>query len=267
MKKPHNFFTALSSMDNGQRRVALNLADYVMCEAAGGKQVARVTMSSDMREYSEEEIASEFTNRMDGKARLILGTVTQLEADRGRNFYTALATVNRETLNYEANKDKLTVIASSTFLLEGSEKIWNVEGEGDERRLVLSSTDDLSQILAARRQFVSMREMASAVNVRNDQYVMFYEPASGRMEFGIPVVTARGVLISSRTREEATPIDPNLIVLSHPLPAEVSVAFENPYAEIAASSVQELLKYYRKLYGKTTMWVQLEQAIRQSAAA
>lgn len=264
--KRTGFSQVLSSMDerrkenNGLRLVPVEIADYAAVNAEG-PQTARVTLMTNMDDYTAEEIAAAFSKRMDRKARVVDGSMMQLASVRGRNFYTALVVKNTESLPYADNHKKFKLVASSTFL-DDNEQIWTVVGDGDTKRLVLNTQEDLSKVLASRKRHTNTPEHAS-VGAINGHYAMYYSPVSGKMEFGFPVVTKKGVVVASRDADADIAIDPLLIVASEPL--KDHKIFENPHVELSATGATKVLEYFRKLFKDTTFFVNWEAAIRRSA--
>jgi hypothetical protein len=254
----------------GGRFCPITLADFHICGGTENR-VARVTLITDVRDYSSEEIETAFISAMDRRARLFPKSVVRAAGSRnGKNFYSALAMLNRQSIPYKDNVEKMTVLSSSTFL-DDKEQIWRVEGDGDQRRLYINAEDDMAAIFQARRQHHLLPETASDNNIPNGNYCMYYSPKDGNYSFGFAFNSQRGLTIVDRKQETATVIDPALVVASDVLDVRAAddsaaaIRYEAPYGEVAASSAQKIIDYYRKIFKNTAFFVKLEAAIRQSA--
>jgi len=246
--------------NNGNRLCPVEIASFELIRA-DGPQAARVVLATNITEYTREEITASFSERNNRRVRLVPESITKCASARGRNYYTAIALMNQQTLPYEEEHKKMKVLASSTFL-DDDNQIWTVVGDGDTKRLVMNTDEDLSAVLASRKRYFPSAEFASASpRARNAHYVMYYSPAKGRMEFGFPVLTNKGVVLANRMEDAAIELDPNLIVASAPLPDQK--IFADVDTVVAAAATNKVLDYYKKLFADTTFFVRWEEALRK----
>lgn len=266
MNKP-GFSTVLSNMaevraESGLRLCPVELAAFDIIKA-DGPQAARVTLATNIDDYTREEITAAFSERNNRRVRLVPESVVKCASARGRNYYTAIALMNTQSLPYEEEHKKMKVLASSTFL-DDDNQIWTVQGDGDSKRLVMNTDEDLASVLASRKRYFPSAEFASASpRARNAHYVMYYSPAKGRMEFGFPVLTNKGVVLANRMEDVDQELDQNLIVASQPLPDQK--IFEDVDVVVSAAATSKVLDYYRKLFADTTFFIRWEESLRKHA--
>ena len=265
MNKP-GFSKVLSNMadaradNNGNRLCPVEIASFDIVRA-DGPQAARVVLATNIDDYTAEEITAAFSDRNNRRVRLVPESVSKCATARGRNYYTAIALMNQQSLPFEEEHKKMKVLASSTFL-DDDNQIWTVVGDGDTKRLVMNTDEDLTAVLASRKRYFPSTEFASASpRARNAHYVMFYSPAKGRMEFGFPVLTNKGVVLANRMDDVVQELDANLIVASAPLPDQK--IFADVDTVVAAGATNKVLEYYRKLFADTTFFVRWEESLRK----
>lgn len=268
MKKP-GFSEVLSSMgesraERGGRLCPVELADFSVCEGTG-KKVARVTLTTNIANYNEQEIASAFSERFNRRLRIVEDSVSEVGEFAGRKYFSALALHNVRSVPYADNIGKMKAVSSSTFL-DDDAQVWSVIGTGDSRRLVVECEDDLATVLASRKKYAQLPEHASACAVANGDYAMYYDAAKGRMEFGLVMLTKKGVVLANRQEEIDVAIDPKMIVTAQTT-EETRNLFENPYVEVSAEGATKVLEYFRKLFKNTPFFVNWEAAIKRKKAA
>jgi len=246
---------------------AFTLTDFSISES--DSNVARVTLAvAAAQDPSFEALAASFNDRFDKKAVLVEESMSMVGQLHGRKYLSVLAHMNTISVDYDENIEKMTCIASDTFMDEDENEIWHAVGNGSDRRLVLQSNDDFASILAARRKVLASPEVAAAGdNIQSGSYVMYYNTDNADMSFGFAYRSEAGLNILDRKSGKSELIDPILAVTAasdFDPSGENEVRFTGREAHTAmdSSGINKLLAYYRKIYKNTSFFVKLEKQIR-----
>lgn len=249
-----------SIVESGKTRTAsFNLVDFTM---ASDSEIALVTLAyPNTLKYDFADLAKSFNSRFEERVVLVEESFNKIGSRNGQDFAVAIARMN--TISKEYNVTEMACVASGTFLDEDENTIWRSVGTGNNKRLILQSSDDFSELLASRRRHMSVPETANVSDIQNGQYVMYYSPIHDEMNFGFGFRTEAGLKIFNRETEELEDVDPIAVVETAAIhDSERRLDFSNETANVKSENISKILDYFRKLYKGTSYFKNLEKSIR-----
>lgn len=184
-----------------------------------------------------------------GKGRVIPGSFNM----KGR---IAVATI-ASNIHSKPMDASFTMLTASTAMDAGG-TIWSVVNDGDHKRVVLESSDDLNAILlarqAARRTFASPSEGAglATASFKNGDLVRFVDTSAKDVKWGFVFDTVDGVQVAGETLDAKT-IDPQAIVatVSHDRLDETARKAVEPIlatAKLDSAKFAKIMAYLHKAY-------------------
>jgi hypothetical protein len=229
--------------------------------ANGYAQVAAVVS----RSASNQEIASAFATATGGLARIVDNSLFVL-ANNSAPVVRFVASKNIISKPFNPEEHK---VVTAGVAIDTAEQIWRVEGEGDNRRVLQESADDLEELLAARRSRGSIATASTqipSISLKSGDYACFLDTASGKVGYGFAYQTQHGTLVVDRQTLKAVPVETANVLEGRSF-ADISVAGLKPYeaaAQLGEERVSEIVGYLRKAYPKDDkMFSQLESLIHQ----
>jgi hypothetical protein len=216
----------------------------------------------------EASFADAVVAMTDGQGRLVPGSFRQ----KGR-ICVATVIANAKSQPMDASFHQVT--ASTARDLNGN--IWAVVDDGGNKRVVFESSDDLADILAARRAgckvFAPAMEGAGIVtaSMNNGDLIRYVDVSSGTTDWGLAFHTDTGITV---VNNNLTPkiITADAVVASVPrasLPAEakntpIPALFET--ARLDAGKLNTVLDYLQKAWAKTPLANEMLDKYRKLAA-
>lgn len=230
---------------------------------------ALVFSSTFKRDYSFNDYNAAINKLTDQAFSIIASTMLTVKTEP-KNVFRCIACANTESLPYnkESMGDRFKAVGNkieANVFMDESDKIWRLEGTGENRRLVRVSPEDLDSILESKR---SRQPVVSSyddtINYNIGDYVYFFNHETAAMDYGYAVESNHKQYVFTRSSEK-------LVELRSPL--QVIVANEdkkrNPLNHkrtmVAAGdySINGYLDYVKKLYGSDNPYYKaLEAAIR-----
>lgn len=202
------------------------------------------------RDASEAEIASVFAERMEGGARLVAGSLMPL-AKNPQPVVRFVAARNVVSRPFEADKYR---IITAGVAADANDNIWRIDGEGDDRRVVQESADDLEALLNARRTRGAMATASmnlDVVPVTQGEYAAYLDTASGEVKHGFVFNRQDGKQIMiERASLEVIELAREA-VLEAVRPVDLRASGLEPYetnANLGDERISKLIGYLRKAY-------------------
>lgn len=206
----------------------------VQRETAINETASRLLVSFAGRP-TEKAVAAEVAKAWGGKVRLAQGSVQTVGETAGMmSTLDIIVKQNSRTIPFsDLETAGMTTITANVFS-DADDNVWAVRGEGDSRLLVMTSNEDLSDVLATRR---SVNIATASVNYslgehfQGGDYIMYYDVADEKAHFGIALEEA-GLVFNTETKQ-----------FHKVSPEQVLVVNENTVSpeEVAASTRTQLL--------------------------
>jgi hypothetical protein len=163
--------------------------------------------------------------------------------------------------------------------MDDEDKIWQLVGEGEGRRLVQAIKEDLNKILENRLARKSEAIVASSLTnyvgltPERGDYALYYSTTAMDYDYGYAVVAGDSVYVAPRNRNMIEKIVSEQIidcVEASSLPADkqdtrvVSMMFNSPKVtnqNFSSDMATEYLNYMRQIYADTPFFTKLEDLI------
>lgn len=227
---------------------------------------------------SLEEVQETFAALTDNRAMAIARTISVHEHTSPTLSYVIrfLAMPTAESKPYSEEVVKDMALASANIYIEGGSKIWKVVGEGDNKRLVQSSEDDLDEILNSRKRYLNIAsEVIETIPVSMHDFISFASTEDGHVMFGSIIgATDEHLLVAPYKQATVAKISPYQVLVAVPAEEvdkqyEILPDFQKQGEKLSLANVTEEdttknLDYYRKLWGDKAMFFEkLTQLLRE----
>ena len=244
-------------------------------------------VASFNREPDPEECAKALGDLFDSKLSIIPKSFRRVDDKSGSRVVLAgfMAPVRQEIAmdELEGGSSGLKEVASGSnvYMMEGDNSIWNVDPEND--RLVRTVPEDLSEIMEAASTQVkpgvaSMPMVALAAvsdgidGPDNTQYIAYINPESeeARVSFGARI---DGSSVLDRATDEVVELARNMVIECRQMRGrDKMIAYSDDTldsdAALQMDSREDLVEYYRKIYGYNPAWLdRFEDVINKGAWA
>ena len=211
---------------------------------------------------------------------LVPGSVEIVAKTASKDVISGILSAN--TLSVSVNKDELKKdyrLVSANVFMDNEDKIWQLVGDGENRRLVQAIKEDLGKILEARLAKKAEAVVASSltnyfgVTPERGDYALYYSAASMDYDYGYAVVAGSDIFVAPRNRNMIEKVVSEQIidcVEASSLPDEkqdmrvMSMMFNTPKAtssNFSAEMATEYLNYMRQIYADTSYFDKLEELI------
>jgi len=226
------------------------------------------------RDYDEMVAAA-----TENKFRLFPDTLEIIGAERGQQIISGIVEANSEVRDFEANKERVRVLAANTFIDDVDNSIWRVVENSGKKFLVQSVKEDYASLIGARLARRAGQVVASAnypgLVPANGDYVQFYHP-QGQLAWGFAITAADNkIKVLERDSRQLVDITPAHVVaacdglsLDKKHSAAHHMLDTSRHANILAAAIEDTaltayLDYMRNLFGDTDYFRQLEKLIRE----
>lgn len=235
--------------------------------------VFKVVASIDKEECSKEALENGFEKLFSGAFSVIPETIFKVDDDY-YNIYRTIVVANQENHEYSDDNIKslgLTLTTANLFI-DKSQLVWQVIGDGENKRIVLTSVDDYDKILAGKKskQIVTASSIKEDVEFNFGDYVMFYNPMKRKVEAGYALDNKKVFTHNNELLEVDSASVLEAVVAS-------SIASKHKHLALPINKLQFLeeasdkdtaagfLDYWRKLYANTPVYDELQKLIYQNA--
>lgn len=274
LKSLHTLTASLKEITKGGPVLAIESYDQIP-----NSDAFRIIASHNPGQFTEAEYDASLRRETDNKMRVIAGT-TRVVHDGYRPVVAFLTEPMLESKPYEEDTVKgMTVVTANVFSDEGDD-MWKVVGEGNSRRLVQMSEDNLDELLAsrcARNNNVIHASYTPDLAIANGDYVFYFDQKDHEVRAGFALHTAdKGTVVIERESGEMRPIVPFQVVeayigaaLKDPNTKEdysLKVPSYRATASFDGGMAKEYLDYARKLYGGTRFFSELEKWVGKKKA-
>jgi len=230
----------------------------------GNDSYRAIVSLSSASAVTEEQFNEAVGSAVGYRAKTVASTAVKV-SDFG-NIYSCFLTANTPSKPY-SEAANFQLMAANLFI-DGEKNLWKVVGEGDQRRLIQTSNDNLDEILKSR---LSRRVITASYNsgteVATGDYALFFNSRIQEVDAGFVVGTEDGLAVFSRKTEQLEPITAKNVIeaaVGSDIEA-VNQPFEPKYQEtaIAKEGLDKYLSYMKRLYSGTEFFKKLEEEISE----
>lgn len=229
-----------------------------------GNSAYRLIVSLSNSNVDQEEFAEAVGKATDYRVKTVAGTEAQV-CEFG-NLFSVFATANTPSRPY-AEAANLKLLASNMFV-DDEKNLWKVVGEGEDKRLVQMSNDNLDDVLASRLSHKIVTASYDLGSAKTGDYTVFFNSRTSKVEAGFAIETKEdGLCVFSRDTEVLEKIDVHAVISSVMGSDIKDQPFERKEMETAVTKegLDKILSYMKRLYGGTDYFVEIEKAIKDRA--
>lgn len=234
-----------------------------------GPGVHHIRFTTERDKYTQAQMEQGIERMFSGAFSIADGTLYRVP-ETYCNMYRAVIVANTESHEFnDENCQRLGLqLTVANVFVDPDDMVWKVVGDGDDKRLVLTSVDDYDKILACKRaeQLVTA-SVDSRIPYGFGDYVLYYDGQRQRIDGGY-AVNASSVL--SRSTGEVVEISPYAVI-----EAAVASSLDHNHLKLDIAKYEEtamdktaiaaFLDYWRQLYANTPVYTEIEKMMRQYA--
>lgn len=224
-----------------------------------------IICSVDSFNYTSDQLKEAVRNYFSGAFTVESSTLYPVVHDHYKVF-RAIVAVN--TVSHPFSEETVAALkmyptTANTFLDE-EDTIWNVVGEGDNRRLVQTAADNFDQLISSkktRNPVTASFEDDHSMSFTYGDYVKFYNPITAQVDFGFALSNSK---VFSRSQLQTVVVAENAVVDvadGEPLATDEN----NQFATEASADLAVVLDYWKKLYSNTHFYNKLESLMNAQA--
>lgn len=229
--------------------------------------VFATVFTTERPNYSGDELRGGMSRLFTGAFAIADDTLVRI-TNPYYNLYRAVIQANTES--HEFNEDVCTKLGlkltTANVFVDPENMVWKVVGEGEGKRLVLTSMDDYEQILGAKRsRQIVTASLDEPVSYAFGDYVMFFNPTLASVDFGYALAPNT---VLSRTSGATTEVHPHAVV-----EAAVGAVLGHGHLKLDLAQFEEtalardgkdaFLQYWKQLYANTPVYDELEKIMRE----
>ena len=245
--------------------------------------VFRITAShikpANNRELLIKDYIAMASEQFGESLQLVPGSIEHVGNSSHNCMVSALVAAN--VISKPVSRDELKTgfkMVSANVFMDDEDKIWRMQGDGDNRRLVQAIKEDFTALLAsrvARSSTIVAGDIANYMGVTPNRgdYAIFYNTTAMDYDYGFTAIADGEIYVAPRTSTGIEKIVPEQIidcVENADLPMEkrdtkiLSMMLSNPKAttgNFSGDMAQEYLNYYRQIYADTPFFAAMEEHI------
>lgn len=217
-----------------------------------GSQYSRVSATIN-KPCTVEEIATSISTMLERKVRLVPGSVKVVD-ERSLPAIVSFV-VAKNKVSQPFTNDGFREV-SSTVAIDTQDRIWRIEGEGENRRLIQETQDDLDQLLQARRNRQMVHTAAAnlnAIDAQSGDFVCYLDTAAGQVSYGALYNTQSGLQVVDIDTLRPQPVQKGQILEAarEEGPRHLEFVGLEPcqvLAKLAQTDVDKILTYLAKIW-------------------
>jgi hypothetical protein len=222
---------------------------------------ATVVLSHPKQTFDFDGLNKSVLKMTKNRVYVVENSVCQLDKEMTK------AIVGKNLINKAYTEDNLKGMKAVTanVFADEEDSIWQLIGEGEEKRLVQTSTDNISNILAVRK--AKMQTTASVLvdprdHYRSFDYSWYFNNEKQECRGGFVMELENRTVVLDRKNFDVKTIQPQQVISS----ADVSPDLGKiAIAGLSNENISRHLEYMRKLYGQNPEYFsKLESLIRNS---
>ena len=240
--------------------------------------MAKVTGIVNRIPKSPEEVQATYASLSADRAMVVASSIKVFEEKdpKVRYVISFLTIPTRQSKPYNEEAVASMTLASANVYIDAGKTIWSVVGDGDTKRLVQSSEDDLEEILSARKRYLNIASSYLSTEIETGDFVSFASAIDGYPMYGSAIQFDKdGKLEVAVAGTTVTKIDPMQIITAVPFAEQIKQYNEmpdtfkqGPFDTLANTTTQDadkLLSFFKKLWGdKPTFFDKLSEMVRSN---
>lgn len=163
------------------QKASISLQHFDKIEAG----VYSASFTADREGYSPAELRTAFSRLTAGAFDIADETLYRVP-NKHYHIYRGVAVANTKSIEYNDDniKNNGLKLQTANVFIDGDEQIWKLVGDGDGKRLVLTSTDNYDELLAAKKSRQLITASFEDHAFRFGDFVAFYNAKVGRVDSG-----------------------------------------------------------------------------------
>lgn len=245
--------------------------------SAIGSKAARINLihpNTSRKAYSRNDYSAAFAVLSHNEGYLIPQTIEILPYDRANyKLISGIVRANNTSLPFEEAiaERKLKVITANVFM-DDENNTWNLEGEGDDRRLVQTRCEDFGQLITSRLKRIGNIALASSQtvfegsNVKNADYVLAYCVDTDSFRSGV-VVASDAEKVTIVGAKDTFTVDRAQIVVSADTDLNFDANIVRAFAEKDVKARAKLvMDYLKQVYADKQFMTEYSKLVTAAVA-
>jgi len=200
------------------------------------------------RNATIEEVAIAFADEVKGEARLVPGSI-QLLANTQRPIVSFVVAKNVQSRPFDAKE--FSEVARGVAI-DSDSNPWLIEGEGDNRRVVRESADDIDAILEARKTRGAINTASTnlrAVPAEHGDFAKYIDLRTGQVKYGFVYQTTAGRVIGNPATGTLESFSNDAVLEAAPVTIrENGLRPFETRAALSGDRANEVLEYLKKAW-------------------
>lgn len=234
----------------------------------------RVLMSHQPGDFSEVAYANGVQKTFDGRLSMVEGSLDIVDTTGNLPLASMIVVANVQSKPYDQKSVEGMKVITANVLEDADSGIWKVVGEGEDRRLVQASNDDLEGLLQARQaRNVVTASVNDEIPFDNGDYLFYYDINQHEIRAGYGYHSDNGIAVFDRKSMKVVagvvPEQLITVVEASCIDADKQVKFERNHraqAKLTSGMAEAYLNYMRQLYSGTVFFDKMEKLVAQRRA-
>ena len=200
------------------------------------------------------EVKKAVSKLFNNKVSVVAGTVQ----NKSESLVSLIVKANVRSIAYKDDKlpEGKKLVTASIAADVNDNSIWEVQGSGEDKRLVLKANDDFEKIFEHNNRICTASLNVKPVDVESGDYVAYYDAKSGAIKAGYAIVSEDDDITVIDQNMEETDVNPEEVLDS----ADLTDLEMNPVeAAFNAGDKSKVSDYMAKLYKNTDFFKRLNE--------
>lgn len=200
------------------------------------------------------EVKKAVSKLFNNKVSVVAGTVQ----NKSESLVSLIVKANVRSIAYKDGKlpEGKKLVTASIAADVNDNSIWEVQGSGEDKRLVLKANDDFEKIFEHNNRICTASLNVKPVDVESGDYVAYYDAKSGAIKAGYAIVSEDDDITVIDQNMEETDVNPEEVLDS----ADLTDLEMNPVeAAFSAGDKSKVSDYMAKLYKNTDFFKRLNE--------
>lgn len=200
------------------------------------------------------EVKKAVSKLFDNKVSVVAGTVQ----NKTSSLVSLIVKANVRSIAYKDGKlpEGKKLVTASIAADVNDNSIWEVQGSGEDKRLVLKADDDFEKIFQHNNRICTAALKVEPVAVESGDYISYYDSKANCIKAGYAIVSEDDDITVIDQNMEETEVDPEEVLES----ADLTDLEKNPVeAAFNAGDKSKVSEYMAKLYKDTDFFKKLNE--------
>lgn len=200
------------------------------------------------------EVKKAISKLFNNKVSVVAGTVQ----NKTNSLISLIVKANVRSIAYKDGKlpEGKKLVTASIAADVNDNSIWEVQGSGEDKRLVLKAEDDFEKIFEHNNRICTAALKVEPVAVESGDYISYYDSKANCIKAGYAIVSEDDDITVIDQNMEETEVDPEEVLES----ADLTDLEKNPVeAAFSAGDKSKVSEYMAKLYKDTDFFKKLNE--------